>query len=194
MAYAIVSTVSPNANDTPRKPIPTVGNPAARTALPHPPRTSHNVPMNSAVSRLDSGICATCVPPGHVLLSFPTPPSVAQLVKGLLVAQVERVDALQRRLGRIIHSLFPHGGKGAHAALWHRAPGGFLEGQCLRMAPGGFLEGRCLRMADYVRGRRPPGRRIMLMLPTLSSGRCRRERIVHREMHSRGHALGSHTE
>ena len=37
-------------------------------------------------------------------------------------------------------------------------------------APGAFLEGQCLRMADYVRGRRPPGRRIMLMLPTLSNG------------------------
>src|SRR6185369_13587840 len=51
MARAMVSTVSPNASDTPSKPIPTFGNAAANTALPHPPRTSQNVPINSAVHR-----------------------------------------------------------------------------------------------------------------------------------------------
>src|SRR4029450_11544814 len=45
IAYAIVSTVSPKANDTPRSPIPTCGTAAARTALPQPPRTSQNVRM-----------------------------------------------------------------------------------------------------------------------------------------------------
>src|SRR5947207_3426110 len=52
MAYAIVSTVSPNASDTPSRPIPTLGNAADRTALPHPPNTSQNVPINSAIDLL----------------------------------------------------------------------------------------------------------------------------------------------
>src|SRR5688572_13951914 len=51
MAYAIVRTVNPNANETPSRPIPTSGTAAASTALPHPPNTSQNVPMNSAVAR-----------------------------------------------------------------------------------------------------------------------------------------------
>src|SRR5471030_1504554 len=51
-AYAMVRTVSPKARETPRRPMPTLGNAAASTALPHPPKTSHPVPMNSAVSRL----------------------------------------------------------------------------------------------------------------------------------------------
>src|SRR5262249_23927467 len=49
-AYAPVSTVSPNASETPRRPIPTPGKDAASTALPHPPSTSQNVPRNSAAS------------------------------------------------------------------------------------------------------------------------------------------------
>src|SRR5687768_17324181 len=48
IAYAIVTTVNPNASDTPSKPIPTSGNAAASTALPQPPSTSQNVPKNSA--------------------------------------------------------------------------------------------------------------------------------------------------
>jgi integrase len=36
-------------------------------------------------------------------------------LKGLLAAQVGRVEALQRRLGRIVPSLFPHRGKGQRA-------------------------------------------------------------------------------
>src|SRR4051794_33005956 len=54
MAYAIVNTVSPNASDTPRSPIPRFElvppKAAARTALPQPPNTSQNVPKNSAAS------------------------------------------------------------------------------------------------------------------------------------------------
>ena len=50
---AIVSSVSPNANATPRNPIPVFGKPAASTALPHPPNTSQNVPINSAANRRD---------------------------------------------------------------------------------------------------------------------------------------------
>src|SRR2546423_4136439 len=49
-AYARVSTVSPNASDTPAKPMPRFGNAAASTALPQPPRTSQNVPRNSQTS------------------------------------------------------------------------------------------------------------------------------------------------
>jgi hypothetical protein len=46
----VVSTVSPKANETPTKPIPSAGNAAANTAAPQPPSTSHSVPMNSAAS------------------------------------------------------------------------------------------------------------------------------------------------
>ncbi len=49
-AYAIVSTVRPNASDTPTNPIPSPGKAAASTALPQPPNTSHAVPRNSAPS------------------------------------------------------------------------------------------------------------------------------------------------
>src|SRR5258708_18776601 len=52
----MVTTVSPKASETPRRPIPTWGNAAGRTALPHPPRTNQNVPMNSAPSFLKSGM------------------------------------------------------------------------------------------------------------------------------------------
>src|SRR4029077_14851008 len=45
----MVNTVRPNASATPSRPMPTFGNPAARTALPHPPRTSQNVPRNSTL-------------------------------------------------------------------------------------------------------------------------------------------------
>jgi hypothetical protein len=47
-AKAIVSTVRPNASATPAKPIPSSGKPAAKIALPQPPKTSQNVPKNSA--------------------------------------------------------------------------------------------------------------------------------------------------
>jgi hypothetical protein len=49
IAYAIVRTVNPKASETPSKPMPRLGNAAANTALPHPPRTSQNVPKNSAL-------------------------------------------------------------------------------------------------------------------------------------------------
>src|SRR5688572_20466925 len=47
----MVRTVSPNATDTPSSPMPTPGKAAASTALPQPPSTSQNVPMNSATIR-----------------------------------------------------------------------------------------------------------------------------------------------
>jgi hypothetical protein len=49
MAKAMVSTVKPNARDTPRRPMPTFGKAAAKTALPQPPRTNQKVPKNSAL-------------------------------------------------------------------------------------------------------------------------------------------------
>src|SRR5688572_15848077 len=54
-AYAPVSTVNPNASETPVNPMPTSGKVAASTALPQPPRTSQNVPMNSAESFANMG-------------------------------------------------------------------------------------------------------------------------------------------
>ena len=59
MAKAMVRTVSPKARETPTKPIPSEGKAAARTALPHPPKTSQKVPKNSANARFDSGIVTT---------------------------------------------------------------------------------------------------------------------------------------
>jgi hypothetical protein len=54
MANAIVRTVNPKANDTPNKPMPTLGKAAASTALPQPPNVSQNVPIHSAVALLNS--------------------------------------------------------------------------------------------------------------------------------------------
>jgi hypothetical protein len=48
IAYAIVNTVRPKANETPSNPMPTSGNAAAITALPQPPSTNQKVPINSA--------------------------------------------------------------------------------------------------------------------------------------------------
>ena len=56
MAYAIVTTVKPNARDTPRKPIPNWGKAPASTALPQPPKTGQNVPINSAHALFESDI------------------------------------------------------------------------------------------------------------------------------------------
>jgi hypothetical protein len=49
MAKAMVNTVKPKASETPCNPMPTPGNAAAKTALPHPPKTSQKVPKNSAL-------------------------------------------------------------------------------------------------------------------------------------------------
>ena len=43
-AKAIVKTVSPKANATPSRPMPTSGKAAASTALPQPPKTNQKVP------------------------------------------------------------------------------------------------------------------------------------------------------
>src|SRR5579862_8702871 len=50
MAKAMVRTVSPKAKATPTYPMPR-WTPAARTALPQPPKTSQKVPKNSAIAR-----------------------------------------------------------------------------------------------------------------------------------------------
>src|SRR5579871_7010153 len=52
----MVNTVNPNAKATPTKPTPKLGNAAAKTAVPHPPNTSQNVPMNSAVALFPNGM------------------------------------------------------------------------------------------------------------------------------------------
>src|ERR1044071_7746409 len=57
----MLTTVKPKASDTPTKPMPISGNLAASTALPHPPKTSQKVPMNSAVSFFDNGMAAPSV-------------------------------------------------------------------------------------------------------------------------------------
>ncbi len=55
MAKAIVTTVRPKARATPAKPIPRLGNAAASTAEPQPPKVSQKVPKNSAAHRFDNG-------------------------------------------------------------------------------------------------------------------------------------------
>src|SRR5512146_1456226 len=62
MANAMVRTVSPNARATPRNPMPNDGKAAARTALPHPPNTSQNVPKNSATALFPKGIVTSFAP------------------------------------------------------------------------------------------------------------------------------------
>src|SRR6185312_7252579 len=52
----MVSTVSPKASATPRKPMPSAGTAAASTALPQPPSTSQSVPISSAASRLPNAM------------------------------------------------------------------------------------------------------------------------------------------
>src|SRR4051794_1273401 len=47
----MVRTVSPKANATPRKPMPSSGNAAESTAEPQPPKVSQKVPQNSATDR-----------------------------------------------------------------------------------------------------------------------------------------------
>src|SRR5215204_5485440 len=59
MEYAIVSTVRPKASETPSKPIPTCGNPAAMTAEPQPANVSQNVPIASATYFLIWSIVCT---------------------------------------------------------------------------------------------------------------------------------------
>jgi hypothetical protein len=70
----MVKTVKPKARDTPTNAIPkrkgdvvlstgsVAVNAAARTALPQPPKTSHRVPINSAMHRCMRGILNSSFP------------------------------------------------------------------------------------------------------------------------------------
>src|SRR5579872_3480924 len=71
----MVTTLSPKVSDTPSKPIPTCGKPAAMTALPHPANVSQNVPINSAAYFLASmGASQICsLSPGKVAKKLQTP-------------------------------------------------------------------------------------------------------------------------
>src|SRR6478735_9167101 len=58
----MVTTVRPKASETPTRPMPTFGNPAAMTALPQPPKVSQKVPIASAayffmLMRFSSTLC-----------------------------------------------------------------------------------------------------------------------------------------
>ena len=55
----MVTTVSPKARDTPSQPMPLFPTDAASTAAPVPPKTSQNVPKNSATAALPVFICST---------------------------------------------------------------------------------------------------------------------------------------
>ncbi len=59
IANAMVNTVKPNAKETPSNPMPTFEKEAARTALPQPPNTSQNVPINSAPNFFDNSTINT---------------------------------------------------------------------------------------------------------------------------------------
>src|ERR1700740_2151071 len=89
----MVSTVKPKASATPAKPMPATGKPAARTALPQPPKTSQKVPRNSASPRCVFVIIAS-TPLGASLRgevsarSYSVKPSVA--VRGAAQAIVDR--------------------------------------------------------------------------------------------------------
>ncbi|CUX32870.1 hypothetical protein AGR7C_Cc260218 [Agrobacterium deltaense Zutra 3/1] len=59
----MVRTVRPKAKATPRKPMPSSGKPAAKTALPHPPNTSQKVPRNSerSLRLITLPLCYDCI-------------------------------------------------------------------------------------------------------------------------------------
>src|SRR6476619_6514909 len=70
----MVSTVSPNAKLTPRNPMPSVGKPAASTALPQPANVSQKVPKNSAPRRRHISMvpplgCSLLVASNHTLVA-----------------------------------------------------------------------------------------------------------------------------
>ena len=99
MAYAIVRTVRPKARETPAKPIPSSGNAAANTALPHPPNTNQNVPTNSAVRRWVMLIL-------HLLKSeseYGRPRHVAPdaAAGGFVVTGITAIDRIARAFGSL---------------------------------------------------------------------------------------------
>ena len=99
MAYAIVRTVRPKAKETPAKPIPSSGNAAASTALPHPPNTNQNVPTNSAVRR-----CVILIL--HLLKSkseYGRPRHVAPdaAAGGFMLTEIAATDSIARAFGHL---------------------------------------------------------------------------------------------
>jgi len=70
------------------------------------PLERRHLDLEAGTLRLDAG--TTKNDDGRVVYLTPE-------LKVMLAAQLERIEGLQRRLGRIIPVLFPHGGKGARA-------------------------------------------------------------------------------
>src|SRR3546814_2742601 len=68
----MVSKVRPKARLTPSRPMPTSGKAAASTALPHPPKTSQNVPKVSANNLLLIGtiLSSCCAAPPSCRVSW----------------------------------------------------------------------------------------------------------------------------
>src|SRR3954462_7093498 len=102
----MVTTLSPNAKDTPTSPIPTGGKPAAITALPQPANVSQNVPIASAayflVSMVLPHFCPTCSDArGGILLQLNAGPERhtmdAAVDDGQTVVQPARDGAVARR-------------------------------------------------------------------------------------------------
>src|SRR4051812_1239221 len=99
----MVKTVKPKARATPANPIPKVGIAAARTALPQPPKTSQNVPRNSAAARLESDTFEILL-----FLHFPYSPDGLRLMlprlnvnQSNLFRQAEYAEAAGFESGRI---------------------------------------------------------------------------------------------
>src|SRR3954451_16913209 len=102
----MVTTVRPKARATPRNPMPTFGTPEARTAAPHPPKTSTNVPRNSAatrcvrecsspMSRHCGNLAGPCSPAaGDYALSLPSAPPFGVVCVALERVREPRVDDL----------------------------------------------------------------------------------------------------
>src|SRR4051794_9350982 len=121
MAYAMVSTVSPKANATPRKPMPVLGNVALSTAAPHPPKTSQAVPRSSAASRrvrardIRPSVYATNRVEGGEATAH-------NILNALSVPRVLLRSRAQRELARAHHHLTAqdfHVGGGHRATLAH---------------------------------------------------------------------------
>src|SRR5258706_9568230 len=98
----MLSTVRPNARDTPSSPMPTPGNAAASTALPQPPRTSQKVPTNSAAIRLDIAMVSSlfCRANSTFLVDF-DPQLADGAAPGVELLLHDRAHFLGRRAGSL---------------------------------------------------------------------------------------------
>src|SRR5271168_1490025 len=108
MAKAMVRTVRPKANATPTNPTlkltPGIfdGKPAARTAVPQPPKTSQKVPKNSAAARFERGIRSPALSCSVIFLVFEKRPLIgareidgadATCKRGILHAEARTLSA-----------------------------------------------------------------------------------------------------